>query len=86
MADDLLVTVGKVVGGMVSGGAGAIPGIVDKGLELILRLTADDPVKRQKALREYELELIKIIKEAPNAEGKDLSNLTLAFIALLDGK
>jgi len=86
MADELLTTVGKIVGGMVSGGAGAIPGIVDKGLELILRLTADDPIKRQKALREYELELIKIIKEAPNAEGKDLSGITIAFIALLDGR
>jgi len=84
MADELLTTVGKIVGGMVSGGAGAIPGIIDKGLELILRLTADDPIKRQKALREYELELIKIIKEASNAA--DLTDLTLAFITLLDGK
>ena len=84
MADELLTTVGKIVGGMVSGGAGAIPGIIDKGLELILRLTADDPIKRQKALREYELELIKIIKEASNAA--DLTDFTLAFIALLDGK
>ncbi len=84
MADELLTTVGKIVGGMVSGGAGAIPGIVDKGLELILRLTADDSIKRQKALREYELELIKIIKEASNAA--DLTDLTFAFIALLDGK
>ena len=84
MADELLTTVGKIVGGMVSGGAGAIPGIVDKGLELILRLTADDPIKRQKALREYELELIKIIKEASNAA--DLTDLTIAFTALLDGK
>jgi len=86
MADELLTTVGKVVGGMVSGGAGAIPGIVDKGLELILRLTADDPIKRQKALREYELELIKIIKEAPNAENNDLTNISIAFAHLLDGK
>ncbi len=84
MADELLTTVGKVVGGMVTGGAGAIPGIVDKGLELILRLTADDPIKRQKALREYELELIKIIKEASNAA--DLTDFTTAFTALLDGK
>ena len=84
MADELLTTVGKIVGGMVSGGAGAIPGIIDKGLELILRLTADDPIKRQKALREYELELIKIIKEASNAA--DLTDLTIAFTALLDGK
>lgn len=84
MSDELLTTVGKIVGGMVSGGAGAIPGIIDKGLELILRLTADDPVKRQKALREYELELIKIIKEASNAA--DLTDLTIAFTALLDGK
>ena len=83
---ETLESIGKIVGGVLAGGAGAIPGIVDKGLELILRLTADDPIKRQKALREYELELIKIIKEAPDAEGKDLSGITIAFIALLDGK
>lgn len=86
MADGTLTSVGKIVGGILSGGMGSIPGIVDKSLELILKLTADDPIKRVKALREYQRLLEEIITEAPNAENKDVTTFTLAFLKLYNAE
>jgi len=89
MTDNILSlkSVGEMVGGLISGGGvSSIAGAIDKGLALILRLTEEDPVKRAKALREYEMELMELIKEAPNAKDKDLTDISLAFIRLLDGK
>lgn len=77
-------SVGKIVSGMLTGGAGAIPGIIDKSLALVLKLTEDDPVKRVRALREFQNSLEEIIKEAEGA--KDLTDLTLVFIKLMDSK
>ena len=81
-------SIGKMLGGVISsGGVGSITSAIDSGLKLILKLTEEDPVKRQKALREYYMGLYNVAKEVRGSEdGKDVSDLATALIQLLDDK
>lgn len=80
-------SIGKILGGFItSGGVTSVADAVSAGLQLILRLTEDDPVKRQKILREYEDEMTKIIRSVPNVEEKDVTEIVSVFIALMRAK
>lgn len=78
-------TVGKLMGGLLSGGAvGNISAAIAEGLKLANNLLEPDPAKRAKARRDYFLKLMDIIKEVQGANEKDVSALVSEFTILLN--
>ena len=89
MADPIISaeTVGKLAGGMLAGGGVAsIAGAVEQLLILINHLSKDDPVKSAKARRAVRKIFMDIIKEIPNADQKDVSDLVTQFSNVMDAE
>jgi len=89
MADPIIdaTTIGKLAGGMLAGGGvTSIAGAVEQLLILINHLSRDDPVKGAKARRAVHKIFMDIIKEIPNADQKDVSDLVAQFSDVMDAE
>ena len=89
MADPIIdaTTIGKLAGGMLAGGGvTSIAGAVEQLLLLINHLSRDNPAKATKARREVHNILLRIIKEIPNADQKDVSDLVAQFSDVMDAE
>ena len=89
MADPIISaeTVGKLAGGMLAGGGvTSIAGAVEQLLLLINHLSRDDPAKAAKGRRAVHKIFMEIIKEIPNANQKDVSDLVAQFSDVMDAE
>jgi len=80
-------SLGKLVGGMLAGGGvTSIAEAVTQLLILINHLSRDDPAKAAKGRRAVHKIFMEIIKEIPNANQKDVSDLVAQFSDVMDAE
>ena len=79
-------SIGQILGGALSGGGlGSVASASSELLKLINYLTADNPVKNADAIREFRVELTKLIREVTKIEdGSDVSSIVDKLTTLLN--